>query len=286
MADADLRSSYVCGTTMVPLRHMAVNSSSSVLRLPTPEPLFPGAAALEEFPTASLELIQSRALLVRTDVKFIGRVEQLPEVLRTLAPHYSVIRVSTGCAAGYRSTYFDTPDLRCYHDHLAGRRIRHKVRIRHYMDRSLSFLELKSKRNLSVTDKHRLDLPYGTSDLTIAGREFLAQRCDLPVDQLNRTVDNDFRRITLIGTQINERVTIDIDIRFRHLDKELGLPGLMVLEVKQHPYMPRSPIMLALRDAHLRELAVSKYTVAIAELGSVRRNRLMPLLRTLHRTIA
>lgn len=265
---------------------MAVHSSSPALRLVPAEPPYPGAAALDEFATASLELIKSRALLVRTDIKFFGKADKLEQILPELAAHYAVIRVPGGCAARYRSTYFDTPDLRCFHDHRRGRRLRHKVRIRHYEDRNLTFLEIKSKKNARITDKHRLDLPYGTRDLTVGGREFLARHCDLPVDQLQVTLDNHFRRISLIGLHGQERVTIDVDLGFRYGDREMSFDGLVVLEIKQHPYNPHSPVMLALQRAGMHERSLSKYTTAIAELAPVRRNRLLPLLRTLHRTMA
>ena len=62
---------------LVPLRHMAVNSSSPIRRLATPEPSYPGSAALDRFETASLVLIKGRGLLERTDVKFYGRVAAL-----------------------------------------------------------------------------------------------------------------------------------------------------------------------------------------------------------------
>jgi hypothetical protein len=264
---------------------MAVNSSSPALRLVPAEPPYPGSAALESFESASLELIKSRALLIRTDIKFFGRAERLEDIIPELAEHYAVIRVPGGCAARYQSTYFDTPDLRCFHDHRRGRRLRHKVRIRHYEDRSLTFLEIKSKKNARVTDKHRLDLPYGTRELTVSGREFLARHCDLPVDQLQVTLDNRFRRISLIGKDLQERVTIDLDLHARYAEHEKDFDGLVVIEVKQHPYNPHSPIMLAMQRAGMHERSLSKYTTAMAELAPVRHNRLLPLLRTLHRTM-
>lgn len=266
---------------------MAVNSSSPALRLPTPDPeSYPGAALLERFETASLELIKSRGLLERTDIKFFGRVSDLERILPGLEQHYAVIRVDSGCAADYRSTYFDTPDLRCYHDHRRGRRLRHKVRIRHYADRSLTYLEIKSKKNAKVTDKHRLQLPYGQGELDDAGRAFLAKHCDLPVDRLAVTLDNHFKRISLIGITTGERVTIDIELGFTFGERKASFDGLVVIEVKQHPYDPRSPVMNALHHAGMHERSLSKYTTAIAELApGVARNRLLPLLRSLHRII-
>lgn len=265
---------------------MAVPSPSSIAPL-APAPSYPGASALEAFATASIELIRSRALLIRTDVKFIGRAPLLERVLPALAEHYAVIRVASGCAASYQSTYFDTPDLRCYHDHRRGRRLRHKIRIRHYPDRNLSYLEIKSKKSVQVTDKHRMAVPYGTDELSPAGRAFLAQHCPLPVDQLQPTLANDFRRISLIGLHTAERVTIDIELGFRHGALTGGFADLMVIEVKQHPCQPHSPVMLALHAAGMHERSLSKYTTAVARLvPGIRKNRLLPLLRTLDRIIA
>ena len=261
--------------------------SSSIARLPTPVPSHPGALALEAYATASRELILSRALLIRTDIKFLGLTAMLEPMLAVLCDHYAVIRVPGGCAARYDSVYFDTPELRCYHDHRRGRRLRHKVRIRHYTDRELTFLELKSKRNLQITDKQRLALPFGTTELSLASRTFIAEHCDLAVDQLEPTLDNSFRRISLIGLHSPERVTIDLDLGFRRGGVEDALADLCVVEVKQHPYQPHSPVLAALHAAGMRERSLSKYTTAMARLvPGIRRNRLLPLLRTLDRIIA
>ena len=266
---------------------MAVRTSYPALRVPETHASYPGADALEAFDTASIHLIKSRDLLVRTDIKFFGRAALLDNVLPLLAPHYAVIRVPAGCAAYYQSVYFDTPDLRCYHDHRRGRRLRHKVRIRHYPDRQLSFLELKSKKNARVTDKHRMKLPYGQTELDEEGRDFLKELCDLPVDELEPTLSNHFRRISLIGLERRERVTIDVELGFDHRGASGGFDGLTVIEVKQHPYDPHSPVMTALHDVGMRERSLSKYTTAIARLSpGIARNRLLPLLRTLDRTIA
>lgn len=266
---------------------MAVNASPLRPPDPEPEPTFPGADALDRLPTASKDVIRSRELQQRVDSKFFGPVEVLAAVLPALEGRYAVIRVPTGVAADYRSLYFDTPDLRCYHDHRRGRRLRHKIRIRHYPDRELSFLEIKSKRNERVTDKHRLALPYGSRDLDDAGRAFLRQHCDLPVDQLELTLDNWFRRIIVFNLEFPERITIDLGLHARYRDQTLDLARLTILEVKQWPYSAMTPMMVALREHQLRERSVSKYTTAIAQLvPGVARNRILPLLRTLHRTIA
>lgn len=270
---------------MVPNRHMNVNALSYDRVDDTP--VFPGAHALDRLGTATRALIKARELQQRVDTKFFGPVRVLEQVLTSLGDQYEVIRVASGALALYQSLYFDTPDLRCYHDHRRGRRIRHKVRIRHYPDRSLSFLEIKSKRNERVTDKHRLDLPFGTKTLDAACHEFLRRHCDLPVEDLAPTLDNQFRRIILLHREAAERVTIDVGLTFRAGDRALDLSHVVVVEVKQFPYSSVTPIMQALQGGGLREQSLSKYTAAMAHMvPGLRRNRLLPLLRTLDRITA
>ena len=62
--------------------------------------------------------------------------------------------------------------------------------------------------------------------------------------------------------------------------------ALTVIEVKQHPYDPRSPVMDALHHAGMRERSLSQYTTASAQLApGIPRTRLLPLLRKLNRTL-
>src|SRR5262245_34239806 len=107
------------------------------------EPTDPLAAAFDRFPEAPLELLADRELLRRIDSKYVLPASGLPELAAGLGDGYAVLRVPTGSVAAYRSLYFDTPDLRSFHDHRRGRRIRHKIRVRHYPDREVSFLEIK-----------------------------------------------------------------------------------------------------------------------------------------------
>lgn len=245
------------------------------LRPPTRlEPLLAG------FPEVSTQLLERRALLSRVDTKFALPVTRLDELLAGLGAHYAALRVASGSLAVYRSLYFDTPDLQCFHDHRRGRRIRHKVRIRHYPDRQLTFLEIKTKRNELVTDKLRLAMPYGEDQLGARERDFLRARIGGLADVLEPEVWVGFRRVTLIGLETHERVTLDLD-----LDVE-GLAGLAIVEVKQAPFCVRTPVFRALLDAGHREGSVSKYVAALAmSRPELRRNRLLPDLRSLERMV-
>lgn len=243
----------------------------------------PWRAVAAAFPRASAELRERRELLRRIDTKFVCPADLARALMVGLAPHYAALAVPSGNLATYDSLYYDTADLRCYHDHRRGRRLRHKVRVRHYPDRDLSYLEVKSKRNEDVTEKHRRALRFGDETLGPAERAFVAAVTPLPVDDLRPALRVGFRRLSLVALGGAERVTIDLGLTAATPDgARWSIDDVVVIEVKQSPFCVRTPVMQALYGAGLRERSMSKYTLASAILrAGIRRNRLLPELRAL-----
>ncbi|HVK75785.1 MAG TPA: VTC domain-containing protein [Kofleriaceae bacterium] len=244
-------------------------------------------AAAARFAPATAELLARRELLRRVDTKFVAPIPAVAAIIERIVPAYAALTVPSGNVASYRSLYFDTPERDCFHAHRRGRRIRHKIRIRHYPDRALTFLEVKTKRNEQVTDKHRIALAWGAEQLGDAERAFLAAHVGLAVDELRPVMRIDFRRVSLVGADANERVTIDLGLTAEELaGGQWGFGGLAVIEVKQAPFCVRTPVMRAVRGAGLREQSMSKYTIATAAMHpELRRNRLLPDLRATERRL-
>lgn len=239
------------------------------------------AAAISRFRPASTDLLGARALLSRTDTKFVVPARRLGFLLAGLAGDYHILTQASGVAAGYRSVYLDTPDLRCFHDHRRGKLARHKIRFRHYLDRRLTYLEIKSRHGGEVTRKHRMEGRFGDETVGEAERRFLRRHCPLPADHLRPSLAVTFARLTLLGARIEERVTFDLDLAIETDDRSIGLAGVCIVEVKQRRLQRRTPIMLALRAHQLRGSPASKYCVGVAlARPGARRNRLLPMLRT------
>ncbi len=257
----------------------------AMLGPPPPAAGDPLARALEGFAPAAPGLLERRTLLRRADTKFTLPAAQLPAIAAALARDYAVLGVPGGGAlATYRSLYFDTADLRCFHDHRRGRRVRHKVRIRHYPDRRLSFVEVKARRNERVADKHRLPIAYGQGWLGAPERAFLRGHVGY-ADALRPQLWIDYRRITLLGLAAPERVTIDVELEVARVDgARRPLGPLAIIEVKQASWSAHTPVMRALAAAGLREGSSSKYVAAVACLRpEARKNRLLPALRAFER---
>jgi len=236
---------------------------------------------------ASRELRDQRELLNRVDTKFVCRRDAALAIIARLADDYAALPVASGNTATYRSLYFDTADLRCYHDHRRGRRPRQKVRIRHYPDRRLTFLEVKTKRNEVVTDKQRLALAFRDEELGEDAQAFLRRHVRLPVEDLRPTMRIDFRRLSLVGLRTPERVTIDWGLEADRLEGgRWSFGGLVVIEVKQAPFCLRTPAMRAVSAAGLRQQAMSKYTITTALMRpQLRRNRLLADVRAIERML-
>jgi VTC domain len=239
--------------------------------------------ALEGFAPAAASLQEQRGLLQRSDAKFLSAPASVPELIAQLPRDYAVLPVAGGAIATYENLYFDFPDLRCYHDHRRGRRIRHKIRIRHYPDRGLAYLEIKNRRNNLITDKRRIQVEFGTTTLDERSVAFLREWCP-DAAALIPTLQIDYRRIGLIGLARNERITIDYALQIKDRSgTPLELGEVAVIEVKQPRMSIGSPIMQALREEGLSSCSFSKYSIATALIGKVPCHRFKSTLRALER---
>jgi len=243
-------------------------------------------SALEEFGEASLDLLDARALLRRVDRKYLLSNRVLNDFLARLRADYRALRTAGRLAARYRTQYFDTPDRRMFEDHRRGRLPRYKVRIRHHVDRGLSFLEIKCKKNDGRTLKSVLDRPFGAEGLDREALEFIGAHCPVDGALLVPRVSVAFHRATLVGERIDERITIDLGLELFDDGRRERLPHLVIVEIKQGRFSNRTPAVRALRAVHVRERPVSKYCLATAKLAPVRTNTFRPALLAVERLSA
>jgi len=241
---------------------------------------------LARFPSAPSGLVQRRELSRRADSKFVVSPAEALAVLPPPAGDYAVLAAGDGLVASYRTLYFDTPSLDFFNAQRCGRRIRHKVRIRHYPDRRVTLFEVKTRRSELETAKVWREHEYGDSSMSAADRAFAEAHTGI-----NRGLDpqvwTQFQRVTLLGVRTNERVTIDFDLEVNMGERRRYLPGVAIVEVKQWPISRSTPVMSALRMAGWRPAWASKYCAAIAfTRPDVRVNALLPGIRGLERRAA
>jgi hypothetical protein len=244
------------------------------------------AMLYRQFPRAAPALIAHRQLLRRIDSKFVVPAGEIGALLGGLGDQYAVMPVPGATWASYGSLYFDTPNLQCFHDHRRGRRVRHKLRIRHYTDRNLSFFEVKTKHNELVTEKRRLELAAGIEQLDTRELAFARAHAGLRLaDELVPVARIQFQRLTLLGLSVNERATIDVGLEIVSLGGDRhSLGRVAIVELKQPTLDCGSPIKQRLALGGHREQSLSKYIAAVAHVfPQERKNRLLPDLRALDR---
>lgn len=232
----------------------------------------------------SLGQIEELALMDRVDVKFILHERDFLPAFAASAHMYDVLDVIGVRGGRYFTTYFDTPKLDMYQMHHNGARVRYKVRTRWYVDSAAIFLEVKEKNNRERTRKTRIPLQEPITDLHNVRLDWLPERFAHDPHSLRPTVWNRFRRLMLADMGRRERITVDLGIHFGDDNRVVDLPGLVVVEIKQHKFSLASPLARQIHAIHKTPYHISKYCVAMATLHpEIKTNQFKPILRRLEK---
>ena len=219
---------------------------------------------LSGFEKQSLEQSQRAKLQRRFDTKYIFHQGQLPQLLECLAEDYALIAETHDPAPLFQNIYFDTPDLRFYRQHHNGMLSRYKVRLRHYSDTGLSYLEVKQKNNKQQTRKERLKRASFDSKLDNQDFRFINEQIPIEAGCLKASLEVDFRRISLIHKTETERITIDLEPIFRFEGSTYKPEGLCIIELKQSSFSHQSDALACLRAAGIKRSGISKYCLGIS----------------------
>lgn len=235
---------------------------------------------LNQFVPISLAQMDDVALLNRTDTKFVLIDNQLCAALASLTANYQVLDIAGVRCNHYQTLYFDTADFAMYLRHHAGGRERYKVRSRQYVESNLSFLEVKRKTNKNRTVKSRLQTAGIVTGFNSETAYFLHDHLPFAAQALEPKLWNDFTRITLVSKLHQERLTLDLNLRFSHEGHAVALPSLAIVELKQNGFNPDSPLLQRMRALNIHPTGFSKYCLGVAMLyPNIKHNRFKPKLR-------
>ncbi|HMX05801.1 MAG TPA: hypothetical protein PKE14_14095, partial [Chitinophagales bacterium] len=92
----------------------------------------------------------------------------------------------------------------------------------------------------------------------------ISEKTNFDPEQLRPTLENDFRRFTLVSNSMRERATIDTDLRFKTPNGQMQLSNVCIAELKLDSSSSGSPFKLAMRDNFCPEARISKYSVGAA----------------------
>lgn len=222
--------------------------------------------SLGALPPVGLEEVDRLAArLTRVDRKYVVTAELADDLVVSLpAGTWSALEIDGSRLFGYESHYYDTPDLRFFHQAATRRRRRAKVRVRRYLDSGEQHLELKQRTGRGETTKIRE--PHvgpaerlGAAAITALGRHLDRQ----VVPSLKRTLVTGYRRATAVDIDAGVRVTLDADVVCRNPAGSVGVGGIVV-ETKTAG--PPCLVDRWLWRAGVRPLRLSKYCTAMAAL--------------------
>lgn len=244
---------------------------------------------LDGFAPISLETLNGKAeMLSRIDNKYVVDRWSLERILPELHAKFDVLEIENRRAFTYETRYFDTVERSAYYEHHQGLRKGFKVRVRHYADAGVSFLEVKVKGRRGMTIKHRLpyapDRSIGLNGVAKTfARDTYTEHYSKPFNyDLQPALDIRYKRITLVAKSGGERMTIDARLHFNSGDKSLDASSdVFIVETKSA--LGRGFGDKYLRSVHARPTKkCSKYCIGMAALGEVKRwNRFMPTMRRL-----
>ncbi len=245
----------------------------------------PLIAILDQFQVASLDDINRLKLFNRVDQKFIFKYNELESVLKEVLNDYNILSINEKRLLQYNTLYFDTSSYSSYTDHHNGRPNRYKIRYRKYQDSGDVFFEIKKKIKGLRTNKHRIQTVSIPQMLGNAEKELLSEYVKDGL-HLVPTMWVNYKRLTLMNRNSEERVTIDLNLHLKNEIAEISLEGLVIVEVKQAKASRNSQFLECLRKRQLRETRISKYTIAVALLNhNIKRNAFGSKLRKIKHLI-
>lgn len=229
----------------------------------------------------SLNEVGNAQFMRRIDSKYLVPVLWANEFLLSLKQHYYIVENRSLLMPEYYSEYMDTNDFAMYLAHHNKRPKRYKVRVRHYMASGDVLLEVKTRTPSGETLKNRIEI-HNNELNSLAVETFIKKTVPYRLDELNKTLETIFNRITLVSFDFNERVTMDFNILLKNSSQTVNLSSICVIESKRNKYRSSSPLIDYLKHHGYRQTGFSKYSIGCALLYNLKANNFKPLIHRLN----
>ena len=221
-------------------------------------------------PIGLKQLEATAGMLERIDNKYVIGQNTLRLAIPQLADHFDILDIDGRRNFTYDTCYFDDPGCRSYFDHHQSRCRRIKVRMRKYVEAGLCFVEIKLKDKRGMTVKKRLKTdPRKFGVLDDDAEAFIREtysahyKREFPL-AIERNLDMRYRRMTLVGKNGGERMTIDNGMRFFMSESEHAVdPSLFIIEAKSAKGNGAADKILRRLHQHPTK-HVSKYCTGVA----------------------
>jgi hypothetical protein len=235
---------------------------------------------LNSFTPIGLNEMDGVRLMNRVETKYLFCADRLPELLNLVKDSYKVLAIDEIRNFAYCTTYLDTSDFLFYTQQVRGKLNRHKVRYRRYESTGVSYLEIKKKTNKKRTIKWRIENLLKPDSPDTEAIQFIRKYLPDGLPDLHPVLINGFTRITLVGNECKERVTLDYDLTFASPYGKISVfPFLAVAELKREKHSGLSPFGAVMKQLNIQSGSFSKYCIGSALIMDMpRKNLLKPNL--------
>lgn len=237
--------------------------------------------------TITLDEMRGVKLMNRVDTKYVmTTAEALELVERGAERGYRVQTIGDVRAARYDTLYYDTAERAMYVAHHNQQLTRQKIRTRHYVESGATFLEIKNKSNRGRTRKRRVAIAHRLFEEfrgDAAAMAHYAEYAWYDAQRLSPALSTRFVRITLVNSELTERLTIDLDLRYCDVrsGREAHIDNMAIVELKQDG-TAESVAKRLLQDMRIQPCKVSKYCLGTSlTVADIKRNRYKEKLRTI-----
>jgi len=227
---------------------------------------------LAKYEHTTLKLLNKQDLLNRYDTKYAVDYSSLPYLLESLAPHYKILENNGLRCFDYFNLYFDTNNYLTYTHHHNGKLNRFKIRYREYSDSQLCFFEIKQRQNDSRTIKKRIIVDSIQQAINGEAANMVSRELGLDPAELHPKLTSKYKRITLINPEIQEKITIDLNLNFKNTINSFAFKNVAMLEIKQQRINHLTFSNQLLREMTYRPVqALSKYCVGMVMTQSIKK---------------
>jgi len=238
---------------------------------------------LSDYTPISLEEMDHVKLLDRIDTKFVIHEDQLHGFLSEMSAHYNLLMISGQTIHPYETLYFDTPAYQLYMMHHNGKRNRFKLRCRKYVTSGISYFEIKSKTNTSRTVKQRIQVDGIPEILNEQLNNYILEHTPGGFNNYVPVLRVFFDRMTLVNKHANERLTVDLNLRYKSEGGEQKIEKIVIVEVKQEKHSV-SPFRELMKMHRQPKNYLSKYCLGVNCLNKeLKRNRFKQKINALNR---
>ena len=248
---------------------------------------------IQDFQSISLDDTNRLArMLKRVDNKYVVKFDELAAFFAELHDGFAVLEIEGVRAFKYKSCYFDD-NYQCYYDHHQGKRLRFKVRTRHYIDSGDMFFEVKLKDKRGVTNKDRIPCKKfsspkrGDANFSMMSKFYQKKyKKDFAFD-LQPALYVNYKRCTLVSLSGGERITIDYCLSFDPLKGPSVKIGDDFIIVETKSGNGRGIADLLLKRAGIRQVKkCSKYCIGAILTGRISKfNNFRTILKRIRENI-